>query len=159
MSRLLRSFARRALSQGNHSLTSSHATLPRRLQLTLTFNGVTYTVDPADFNIGTLVSGSSDCLGGVYGSDLGSGSSVQWIGGGVFLKGVYSIYSSSVSSSPSGARVGFAALADGSTVATGTAGNGTSSTTTGGSSAGFESATLSTLALGLVAVVGAVVAM
>lgn len=56
------------------------------VNMTLTFNGVTYTIDPADFNIGRLTTGSSYCLGGIYGSDLGSSSSVQWILGDVMLK-------------------------------------------------------------------------
>ncbi|KAL7408890.1 aspartic peptidase domain-containing protein [Mrakia frigida] len=98
----------------------------------INFGGISYTISSTDFNIGRLTSGSSMCLGGIYGNDLGDASSISWIVGSTFLKNVYSIYK--YSGTTTGSQVGFAALADGSTVTSGTADNSTTTTSSPGTS-------------------------
>lgn len=78
--------------------------------IALNYGGVSYTISDADMNIGRLSTGSSMCLGGIYGNDLGSQSSISWIVGSTFLKNVYSVYK--YSGTTTGSMVGFASLAE-----------------------------------------------
>jgi hypothetical protein len=57
-------FSRRVLSL--LQLKCSSTSLPPS-QVSLNFGGVYYDISPADFNIGRIASGSSLCLGGIYG--------------------------------------------------------------------------------------------
>jgi len=74
----------------------------------LTFGGISYTISPADFNIGQ-VSGqrvslsNSMCLGALFETPQ-SNASPNWIVGDTFLKNVYSVFQSSPPA------VGFATL-------------------------------------------------
>ncbi|CED82068.1 aspartic protease [Phaffia rhodozyma] len=63
----------------------------------LTFGGSSFSVPTSAFNLGTVSSGSKQCVGGIVGQGDGS-----WLVGDVFLQGVYSIYD------VGNARVGFA---------------------------------------------------
>nr|AOR51687.1 aspartic peptidase [Phaffia rhodozyma] len=105
------------------------------VNISLTFGDITYTIDPDDFNIGALDSQGTSCLGGIYGSDLDS--TVDWIIGDTFLKNVYSVYS--YSGTTTGSQVGFASLADGSTVSTGSASTTNSSTSSSSSNSSSSS--------------------
>ncbi|KAG9013191.1 hypothetical protein FRB94_003261 [Tulasnella sp. JGI-2019a] len=68
------------------------------------FDGKPYAINPLDFNIGTILPGSPECVGAVVGLNVGNGLAVL---GDVFLKGTYTIYDYD------GKQVGFAALAPG----------------------------------------------
>jgi cathepsin D len=70
--------------------------------VSLTFNGQPFDIPPETFNLGPVSPGSSDCVGGIMGSDTGS---VGWIVGDVFLSNVYSVFDYG------NKQVGFAALA------------------------------------------------
>lgn len=85
-------------SQGMYSIPCSSS-----VNVSLTFGGQQYSINPADMNAGALDSRGRNCLGGILGSDLGSGAP-GFIVGDVFLKNVFSVYQYSP------AAVGFAAL-------------------------------------------------
>ncbi|CED83808.1 Aspartyl protease [Phaffia rhodozyma] len=99
------------------------------LNVSLTFGSVTYLIDSADMNVGPVDASTNMCLGGIYGSNLESNTTIQWILGDTFLKNVYSVFV--YSGANTGSQVGFAALSDGSTVTTGSP----TTTTTGSGSA------------------------
>lgn len=56
------------------------------VEVALNFGGVSYTISNGDFNIGRLSRNSNLCLGGIYGTDLGSTSTIQWIVGATFVR-------------------------------------------------------------------------
>ncbi|PWN24066.1 acid protease, partial [Microstroma glucosiphilum] len=86
------------------------------INATITFGNQQYALSSADFEVSEISSGV--CLGAFFSvGSVTSRSSLNWIVGDVFLKGVYSIFSAG-----STARVGFASLASGLN-------NGSSSTT------------------------------
>ena len=70
--------------------------------MSMAFGAAAWTITPANFNLGQISSGSSQCVGGVVGMDIGVGGTLV---GDVFLMGVYSTYDFGNN------RVGFAALA------------------------------------------------
>ncbi|KAF9221252.1 Asp-domain-containing protein [Gyrodon lividus] len=70
--------------------------------VSLTFGGTSFPISPETFNLGTVSSGSSDCVGGIVGQDTGPS---LWIVGDVFLANVYTAFDVGNS------RVGFATLA------------------------------------------------
>lgn len=72
------------------------------VNITMTFGGQSYTINSADMKSGQ-VDNRGNCLGGIIGTDLGSGAP-GFIVGNVFLKNVFSIYRYQP------AAVGFAAL-------------------------------------------------
>ncbi|KAI0081991.1 acid protease [Panus rudis PR-1116 ss-1] len=66
-----------------------------QIQVSMSFGGKLWPIDPADMNLGRIPSGQ--CLGGIFdltqGSDVGSGGgNPSWVVGGTFLKNVYSVY-------------------------------------------------------------------
>ncbi|KDQ50162.1 hypothetical protein JAAARDRAFT_186508 [Jaapia argillacea MUCL 33604] len=69
--------------------------------VSLTFSGKSFAISPRTFNLGRAASGSSDCVGGIVGSDIGQRF---WIVGDVFLRNVYSVFDLG------NTRVGFATL-------------------------------------------------
>jgi cathepsin D len=81
----------------------------------MSFGGSTWTINPADMNLGSVpssVSGTTTqmCAGGIFdiGTSVGSGAGVPtWIVGDTFLKNVYSVFRANP------AAVGFAQLASG----------------------------------------------
>lgn len=81
----------------------------------MSFGGSTWTINPADMNLGSVpssISGTTTqmCAGGIFdiGTGVGSGPGVPtWIIGDTFLKNVYSVFRAN----PAG--VGFAQLASG----------------------------------------------
>lgn len=75
------------------------------IDVSLTFNGITYSITNGDFNLGQFTNNAQYCTGAVYGQDLGSSSPISWIVGATFLKNVYSVFRYN----PPG--IGFAALA------------------------------------------------
>ncbi|KAG1735967.1 aspartic peptidase domain-containing protein [Suillus lakei] len=83
--------------------------------VSMSFGGSTWTIDPADMNLGSIpssISGTTTemCAGGIFdiGTSVGSGSGVPtWIIGDTFLKNVYSVFRANP------AAVGFAQLASG----------------------------------------------
>jgi hypothetical protein len=96
------------------------------IEFTMTFGGVTYTVDNEDFNMGPIDTAGTYCLGSLFDFEPRLTSPVRWIVGAAFLKNVYSIYRYDPSA------VGFAQLAPGvqlTGVLTGTSG-GTANTAT-----------------------------
>ncbi|CAD6893788.1 unnamed protein product [Tilletia caries] len=74
------------------------------VELSFTFDGTTYDVDPRDFNFGAV--GQGYCVGSLFEENLGS-SAPQFIVGDTFLKNVYSAYRYNPPS------VGFAKLKNG----------------------------------------------
>lgn len=85
-------------SQGMYAIPCSSS-----VNISLTFGGQQYAINSADMNAGALDSSGRNCLGGILGSDLGSGAP-GFIVGDVFLKNVFSVYQYSP------AAVGFASL-------------------------------------------------
>ncbi|KAI0090411.1 acid protease [Irpex rosettiformis] len=69
-------------------------------QVSFTFAGQAFKIDPKLFNLGRVSLGSNQCVGGVVGSQ----SLPFWVVGDTFLQNVYSVYDLSQN------RVGFAAL-------------------------------------------------
>ncbi|KAG8945217.1 hypothetical protein FRC04_001123 [Tulasnella sp. 424] len=57
--------------------------------ITLSFNGNKYAVNPADFNLGPVSSGSSTCVAGIVGEDVGDGMAII---GDEFMKNWYSVF-------------------------------------------------------------------
>lgn len=81
------------------------------VQVTLSFGGKTWPINPQDMNLGRVSQGSNLCVGGIF--DLTRGANIpvgsgnpSWVVGDVFLKNVYSVYRASPPS------VGFAQLSD-----------------------------------------------
>lgn len=68
--------------------------------VSLTFGGVSFPISASAFNLGQVSSGSSQCVGGIVGSDEDF-----WIVGDVFMSNVYTVFDYGNS------RVGFAKLA------------------------------------------------
>lgn len=113
---------------GSEALTGEYAGLyafpcTTDVTVTISFGGSTWTINPADMNLGSISTTTSAattqmCAGGIFdiGTSVGSGSNVPtWIIGDTFLKNVYSVFRANP------AAVGFAQLASGlSTTATGT---------------------------------------
>jgi cathepsin D len=83
--------------QGYYSLPCN-----TNVQVALTFGGNSYTINSADMTSGAI-DNQGNCLGGILGTDLGSGAPA-YIVGNVFLKNVFSVYRYSP------AAVGFASL-------------------------------------------------
>ncbi|KDQ10090.1 hypothetical protein BOTBODRAFT_147882 [Botryobasidium botryosum FD-172 SS1] len=69
--------------------------------VSFTFGGQTYSVDPKFFNLGAVSQGSDLCMGAIVAQDLGS----FWVVGDVFMRNVYTSFDFDNS------RVGFATLA------------------------------------------------
>ncbi|KAH8929211.1 acid protease [Atractiella rhizophila] len=64
-----------------------------QVNVSFTFGGVDYSIDPVDFNLGRVR--DQTCLGSIFALDTGSnGTSTlpSWIIGDAFLKSVYSVY-------------------------------------------------------------------
>ncbi|KAG9019062.1 Type I transmembrane sorting receptor [Tulasnella sp. 427] len=57
--------------------------------ITLSFNGDSYAVNLADFNLGAVSSGSSTCVAGIVGEDVGDGMAII---GDEFMKNWYSVF-------------------------------------------------------------------
>ncbi|KAG9017512.1 hypothetical protein FRB90_000985 [Tulasnella sp. 427] len=55
----------------------------------LSFSGHKYAVNPADFNLGAVSSGSSTCVGGIVGEDIDDGIAII---GDEFMKNWYSVF-------------------------------------------------------------------
>ncbi|KAF8841399.1 acid protease [Paxillus ammoniavirescens] len=70
--------------------------------ISLTFGGTSFPISADTLNLGSVSSGSSDCVGGIVGQDIGASF---WIVGDVFLANVYTAFDVGNS------RVGFATLA------------------------------------------------
>ncbi|KAG9310434.1 Asp-domain-containing protein [Chiua virens] len=68
----------------------------------LTFGGNSFPIAASALNLGPVSSGSSDCVSGLVGQDIGSSF---WIVGDVFLQGIYTVFDYGNS------QVGFAQLA------------------------------------------------
>ncbi|KAF8322235.1 acid protease [Clavulina sp. PMI_390] len=98
------------------------------VNVSLTFGGVSYSIETADFSRVADSSGKT-CIGSFFGIDV-TGSSVSWIVGDTFLKNVYSVYRESP------AAVGFAL--------TGSGGNTTAGTTSTSSSGAIPTMTTKT---------------
>jgi len=101
-----------------------------KVQISLSFGGQTWTVDPNDFQLGQI--SSSRCLGAFFTLTTGS-SAPSWIIGDTFLKNVYSVFRYQPPA------VGFAQLSDLATSMNGV--NGRAPTPTIGSAAATVSAT------------------
>ncbi|KAJ7265169.1 aspartic peptidase domain-containing protein [Mycena rebaudengoi] len=86
------------------------------VNITVSFGGKVWPIDPADMNFGPVSDGSSQCLGAIFGSDSGV---PIWIFGTPFLTNVYSVLRQNPPA------VGFAEL---STAAGGTGTSNSSST-------------------------------
>ncbi|KAH7922358.1 Asp-domain-containing protein [Leucogyrophana mollusca] len=71
-------------------------------KVSLTFGGKAFPISADTFNIGTVSAGSSTCVGGIVGQDMGM---PFWIVGDVFMANVYTAFDVGNS------RVGFATLA------------------------------------------------
>ncbi|KDN44125.1 acid protease [Tilletiaria anomala UBC 951] len=78
------------------------------VSLTLSFGGVRYTMDGADFNAGAVDSKGEYCLGAVFGSSNGGSSTPAFIIGDAFLKSWFSVFDYDKKA------VGFASLKGGS---------------------------------------------
>jgi len=76
-------------------------------QVSLTFGGQTYAIEPVDFSLQVDSTGET-CAGGFVGLDVGANSGISWVVGDVFLKNVYSVFRYSPPA------VGFQALTSGS---------------------------------------------
>jgi len=87
----------------------------------ISFGGPSWSISTWDMNLGTIVTGGSECVGAIFslsqGPNLGSQGTVSWIIGDTFLKNVYSVFRAS-----NPPAVGFAQLAQGSGGYTGTPG-------------------------------------
>ncbi|KIK96001.1 hypothetical protein PAXRUDRAFT_774687 [Paxillus rubicundulus Ve08.2h10] len=70
--------------------------------VSFTFGGTSFPISAETLNLGSVSSGSSDCVGGIVGQDIGASF---WIVGDVFLANVYTAFDVGNS------RVGFATLA------------------------------------------------
>ncbi|KIK91444.1 hypothetical protein PAXRUDRAFT_149483 [Paxillus rubicundulus Ve08.2h10] len=70
--------------------------------VSFTFGGTSFLISSDTLNLGPVYSGSSDCVGGIVGQDIGNSF---WIVGDVFLANVYTAFDVGNS------RVGFATLA------------------------------------------------
>ncbi|KAG8986917.1 Type I transmembrane sorting receptor [Tulasnella sp. 427] len=57
--------------------------------ITITFGSTKYAINPADFNLGPVSSGSSSCVGGIIGHDVVGGLAII---GDEFLKNWYSVF-------------------------------------------------------------------
>ncbi|KAG9003878.1 Type I transmembrane sorting receptor [Tulasnella sp. 427] len=57
--------------------------------ITISFGSTKYAINPADFNLGPVSSGSSSCVGGIVGEDVGSGLAII---GDEFMKNWYSVF-------------------------------------------------------------------
>ncbi|KII89342.1 hypothetical protein PLICRDRAFT_53792 [Plicaturopsis crispa FD-325 SS-3] len=70
--------------------------------VSLTFGGKKFSVSSDSFNLGAATSGSSECVGGIVGEDIGIDA---WIVGDVFMRNVYTAFDFG------NTQVGFAKLA------------------------------------------------
>ncbi|KAM0793341.1 hypothetical protein ACM66B_000796 [Microbotryomycetes sp. NB124-2] len=77
---------------GSRQHTETFYTFPcdTAVDLSLTFDGQTYPVDPRDFSNGRITPESNDCLGAVF--VLSQAHAGKWIIGDAFLKNVYSAF-------------------------------------------------------------------
>lgn len=73
---------------GNYPHTNSNAACATSVQVTLSFGGKAWPINPEDINLGPLERGSSMCLGAIFdlalGTDLGEGGP-GWVVGDTFL--------------------------------------------------------------------------
>ncbi|KAG7445898.1 acid protease [Guyanagaster necrorhizus] len=69
--------------------------------ISLTFGGKAFSISADTFNVGQAEQGSSDCIGGIVGEDVGD----AWVVGDVFLQNVYTSFN------VENETVGFASLA------------------------------------------------
>ncbi|GJN87748.1 hypothetical protein Rhopal_000703-T1 [Rhodotorula paludigena] len=67
--------------------------------VSFTFGGITYDMEPADFNLGPFgvdtATNRSTCLGAFFDLNFSGGSRISWVIGAAFLKNVYSVYRAS----------------------------------------------------------------
>ncbi|KAF8201354.1 aspartic peptidase domain-containing protein [Mycena galopus ATCC 62051] len=83
-----------------------------QVNVTLSFGGQAWPINPEDMNLGPVEEGSSFCVGAFFDISLGSSSTAtetapSWVVGDTFLKNVYSVFRQNPMS------VGFAELATG----------------------------------------------
>lgn len=105
------------------------------VNVSISFGGQSWPINPQDMNIGQVSAGSSQCVGAIFDLTLGSnipstGANPTWVVGATFLKNVYSVFRSNPPS------VGFAQLsaAAGGSGTPGAAPAGASSSSSSGSS-------------------------
>lgn len=117
------------------------------INATITFGNQQYTLSSADFEVSEISDGV--CLGAFFSvGSVTSRSSLNWIVGDVFLKGVYSIFSAGSST----ARVGFASLAAGLNNSTSSTTVAQSQSTSGAVAASASLHTLAALLLSALAI-------
>jgi cathepsin D len=89
---------------GSASAGDGYYTYPcnRPPSVSLTFGGKNFAISPDTFSLGRVSSGSSQCVGGIVGEDVGADF---WIVGDVFMRNVYTKFDLGKS------EVAFAALA------------------------------------------------
>ena len=97
------------------------------IEVTISFGGLSWPINPIDMSLGPERSGSDMCLGGIFdltaGSNIPEGSGAPgWVVGATFLKNVYSVFRAS-----DPPAIGFAQLSD----AVGSSGSATSSLSSG----------------------------
>ncbi|KAJ6588478.1 aspartic peptidase domain-containing protein [Mycena capillaripes] len=61
------------------------------VNITVSFGGKTWTIDPVDVNFGPVSSGSSQCTGSII-EFAGSGTQPRWVFGTPFLRNVYTVF-------------------------------------------------------------------
>ncbi|GAA5858760.1 hypothetical protein JCM8547_004975 [Rhodosporidiobolus lusitaniae] len=110
------------------------------VNVSLTFGGVEYPIDPDQFNAGAVDTRGTQCLGAIFALETGS-DTISMIVGDAFLTNYYNAYR--FSSGSQKAAVGFAQLGSG-----GTANTGSSASASGSGSGGTSGAMSAFAALG-----------
>lgn len=108
------------------------------IEVTISFGGLSWPINPIDMSLGPERSGSDMCLGGIFdltaGSNIPEGSGAPgWVVGATFLKNVYSVFRAS-----DPPAIGFAQLSD-AVGSSGTPGPAPSGTSTGSGSGTSQS--------------------